>query len=131
MNSAPPLAGASALETWVTPDGATTGLRALFAPRSIAIVGASPDLGKPGGRCVAYLSQVGYSGTVYPINPRYEEIGGLRAYGSVEALPEPPDLVVFVIPASGVPDAIATAGRRGARAAVVCSSGFREAGPEG
>jgi acetate---CoA ligase (ADP-forming) len=131
MNSAPPLAGASALETWVTPGGATIGLRALFAPRSIAIVGASPDLGKPGGRCVAYLSQVGYSGAVYPINPRYEEIGGLRAYGSVEALPEPPDLVVVVIPASAVPEAIAAAGRRGARAAVVCSSGFREAGPDG
>jgi acyl-CoA synthetase (NDP forming) len=120
----------------ISPDAARCGphgldLTPLFAPQSIAVVGASPDLGKPGGRCVAYLSQVGYPGRVYPVNPRYEEIGGLRAYASIESLPEPPDLAVFIIPAHAVVEAIGIAGEYGVRAAVVCSSGFAESGPEG
>jgi acetate---CoA ligase (ADP-forming) len=106
-------------------------LRALFAPGSVAVVGASPDLAKPGGRALAYLSQVGYRGRVYPVNPRHEEIGGLRAYASVEALPEAPDLAIFIIPAGAIPAAVAAAGARGVRSAVVCSSGFAEAGAAG
>ena len=131
MSSASSFASTSSADTRTAGEGAASGLTSLFAPRSIAVVGASPDLGKPGGRCLAYLSQVGYSGRVYPINPRYEEIAGLRAYGSIEALPEPADLAVFIIPAAAVPDAIAAAGRRRVRSAVVCSSGFGEAGPDG
>jgi acetate---CoA ligase (ADP-forming) len=123
--------GAQLASESLTQPRAAPDLRALFTPESIAVVGASPDLAKPGGRCLAYLSHVGYTGRVYPINPRYEEIGGLTAYPSLDALPEPPDLAVLLIPAAAVPDAITAAGRCGARSAIVCSSGFAEAGPDG
>jgi len=106
-------------------------LRPLLAPQSIAVVGASPDRSKPGGRCLGYLQDVGYPGRIFPINPRYEEINGLSAYARLEDLPEPADLAVILIPASGVVAAVSAAGDRGVRSVIVCSSGFSEVGPEG
>ena len=86
MSSAPPFATGSSEDTGTAGDGATSTLTSLFAPGSIAVVGASPDLRKPGGRCLAYLSQVGYPGSVYPINPRYEEIAGANHFTVVDPL---------------------------------------------
>jgi acyl-CoA synthetase (NDP forming) len=108
-----------------------TAMDALFSPRSIAVLGASPDEGKPGGRCVAYLRRFGFEGEVLPINPRYEEIGGLPCYPDVDALPGPPDLLLVVIAAERVPAVVARAGELGTRAAVILSSGFGESGEEG
>jgi len=108
-----------------------TNLDALFAPRSIAVLGASPDEGKPGGRCVAYLRRFGFAGTVLPLNPRYSEIGGLPCYPDLESLPEVPDLLLVVIAAKHVPAAVAQAATMGTRAAVILSSGFGESGAEG
>jgi acyl-CoA synthetase (NDP forming) len=106
-------------------------LAPLFSPRSIAIVGATPDIGKPGGRCLDFLVRFGFPGAVYPINPRYPQIAGLNAYPDLAAIPEPVDLVLIVIAAHQVPDALEAAAKAGARAAIVFSSGFREVGESG
>jgi acyl-CoA synthetase (NDP forming) len=106
-------------------------LGALFAPRSIAVIGASPDLRKAGGRCVAFLRDFGYDGAVYPVNPRRTEIGGYRAYARIADVPGPVDLAIVLIDAAAVPAVVAEAGEAGVRGVIVCSSGFGELGPDG
>ena len=106
-------------------------ITALFAPGSIAVIGATPDLAKPGGRCLEFLLRFGFPGRVYPVNPRYEQIRGLPAYPSLAQLPERVDLALVLIAAAEVPAAIEAAGAAGVRAAIVFSSGFREVGPSG
>jgi len=106
-------------------------LDALFAPRSIAIVGASQDARKIGGRPLAFLKRYGYPGAVYPINPQYAEVQGLPAFSSLGACPAPPDQVIVALPAAKVPAVVAEAAAVGAQTAVVFSSGFAEAGDEG
>jgi acyl-CoA synthetase (NDP forming) len=106
-------------------------LDALFAPRSIAIVGASQDARKIGGRPLAFLKRYGYPGAVYPINPQYAEVQGVPAFSSLGACPAPPDQVVVALPAAKVPAVVAEAAAIGAKTAVVFSSGFAEAGDDG
>jgi acyl-CoA synthetase (NDP forming) len=118
----------------VTEPGTTTprpDLEPLFRPRSVAVVGASPDLGKPGGRCLDYLLRFGFSGAIYPINPNRATIAAITTYPSLRAVPGPIDLVLILIAAEQVPAALEEAAAAGARAAVVFSSGFREVGAEG
>jgi acyl-CoA synthetase (NDP forming) len=83
------------------------------------------------GRPLANLQQVGYAGAIYPINPQREEIAGLRAYPSLDALPETPDLALIVLPQTAVLAAVEGCAEAGVRAAIVISAGFAEAGPEG
>ena len=106
-------------------------LRALFHPRSIAVVGASRDPGKIGGRIFRYLRDRGYEGPVYPVSPGEEPVQGAAPLASLEALPAPADLVFVVVPAPAVPEAVQAAADRGCGACVVVSSGFAEIGPEG
>lgn len=106
-------------------------LDALFAPRSIAVIGASPDLRKAGGRCVAFLRDFGFAGEVYPVNPRRAEIAGYRAYPRIADVPGPVDLAIVLVDSAAVPAVIAEAGEAGVRSAVVCSSGFSELGDAG
>ena len=106
-------------------------LDALFAPRSIALVGASQDPRKIGGRPLVFLKRYGYPGEIYPINPQYAEVQGLRAFPSLAALPAPPEQVVVALPAAKVPDVLDEAAVAGAKSAVVFSAGFAETGPEG
>jgi acyl-CoA synthetase (NDP forming) len=106
-------------------------LHALFAPASIAVAGASADLGKPGGRVLDFLGQLGYAGRIYPINPRGGEIGGREVFTSVADLPEPADLLIVAVAAPLVVELLDAAGGAGVRSAIVLSSGFGEAGPEG
>src|SRR5262245_56722924 len=105
-------------------------LTPLMKPRSVAVVGASERLGRA-TRVVANLQTFGYSGRIFPINPKYGEILGLPCYPDLHATPEPPDTVVVAIPAEHVPAILATAAERGVRGAVVLSSGFGEAGALG
>lgn len=107
------------------------GLRALLAPRSIAILGASADLRKIGGRPIKHLLDKGYTGAVYPVNPKYTRIGDLPCYPSVETIPGEVDLAVVALPAAVVIPAFAELGRKRVPAAVVFSSGFGETGIEG
>ncbi|MEO5695174.1 MAG: acetate--CoA ligase family protein [Usitatibacter sp.] len=101
-------------------------LSALFEPRGIAVVGASTDLGRIGGQPIFALTEFGYEGAVYPINPKYPEIRGLKCYGSVTEVPEPCDVALIAVPAKAVPQAILDCGTRGIPFAVVLSAGFRE-----
>lgn len=82
------------------------GLEAAFAPRSIAIIGASKDATKIGGRAVELLRRFGFPGAIYPINPRATEVQGLPAFPSVDALPGAPDLAIIPVAAEAAPDAL-------------------------
>ncbi|HEX4927976.1 MAG TPA: CoA-binding protein, partial [Burkholderiales bacterium] len=70
-------------------------LRAALSPRSIAIVGASDNPHKVGGRPILYMKRYGFRGAIYPINPGRAEVQGLKAFKAMAELPEPPDLAVI------------------------------------
>ncbi|MQA83860.1 MAG: CoA-binding protein [Streptosporangiales bacterium] len=106
------------------------GLEAFFEPDAVALVGASDRDGLL-GRPLRYLTEFGYAGTVYPVNPRYTEMRGLPCFRSVTALPGPVDLAVLQIPAAKVVDTVAECGEAGIRAVIVLASGFAEIGHEG
>src|SRR4249919_1966140 len=103
----------------------------LLAPRSIAIVGASesPDSWAP--EIERSLRHLGYTGELYPVNPKYDEVWGRPCRKAVTELPHGVDLVVFVVPARVVVRMIDDCGRVGVCGIMVISSGFAEAGAEG
>jgi acyl-CoA synthetase (NDP forming) len=107
------------------------GLDALMQPRSIAIIGASQDPTKIGGRPVELLRRYGYAGHIYPVNPKASMVQGLQAYPSMEALPEAPDLAIVAVDAEKAPEAVEQCAARGVRSVVVFSSGFAELGEKG
>ena len=106
-------------------------LQPLLNPRSIAILGASTDFGKVNGRTLKYLLDKRYAGKIFPVNPKYGRIGDLACYPDIASLPEAPDLAIVAVPARAVASSLRDLGRRGAKAAIVFSSGFSELGPEG
>ncbi|GAB3200134.1 acetate--CoA ligase family protein [Nocardioides hungaricus] len=106
-------------------------LRPLLAPRSVAVVGASGDLTTLSGKPVRFLRESGADVAVYPVNPGREEIAGYRAYPDPASLPEAPDVGLVVVPGPAVVTAVEALARRGARAAIVVSSGFAEGGADG
>ncbi len=106
-------------------------LDAFFNPRSVAVIGASRDPEKLGYAVLANLKEGGYPGRLYPVNPKADEILGLKTYPSVLDIPGAVDLAVIVIPYRFVPDVLEQCGEKGVPAVVVISAGFREAGREG
>jgi acyl-CoA synthetase (NDP forming) len=106
-------------------------LTPLLAARSIAVVGASSDPSRIGGRPIANLLALGFAGAIYPVNPNRAEVQGLRAYGSVADLPEAPDVAIVAVPADKATEAIAALGVRGVKGAIVFTSGFAEVGAAG
>jgi acyl-CoA synthetase (NDP forming) len=104
---------------------------ALFRPRGVAVVGASSDPNKIGGRPVAFLKRGGFAGRIYPINPGAAEVQGLPAFASLQEVDGPLDLAVIALAAPQVVPALRAAAARGARAAVVFSAGFAEDGDAG
>jgi acetyltransferase len=106
-------------------------LEAIFRPQSVAVIGASAALGKLGHDILANLKNGGFPGPLYPINPKAEEILGLKVYKSIAETPSAPDLAVVVIPAKIVAATIEQCAAKGVRAAIVITGGFAEAGPEG
>lgn len=103
-------------------------LEALFKPGSIAVVGASRQPGKIGYEILRNIKEYGYNGRIYPVNPQAKEILGFRVYPSISSIPDSIDMVVVSVPAHMVPDIIEEAGKKGAKVAVVISSGFKEIG---
>jgi acyl-CoA synthetase (NDP forming) len=99
-------------------------LERLIAPRSIAVVGASPRAGSFGMRTLENLAQ--YTGEVFPVNAKHESIGALRCYPSLAALPRAPDCVVLAVPREGAQGALEEAAAAGAGAAIVFASGYGE-----
>ena len=106
-------------------------LKALLAPRSIAILGASSDFRKVSGRPVKHLLDKGYKGRIYPVNPRADMIGPLKAYPNVAAIDDEIDLAIIVLPASEVLNCVRELGSKGVPVAVIFSSGFAELGDDG
>ncbi|WP_321797647.1 acetate--CoA ligase family protein [Caballeronia sp. J97] len=109
----------------------TLRLDALVNPRSIAIVGASVDGTSISGQPMRFLTQHGYRGALYPVNPKYREIAGVACYDSIAALPETPDLALILVAARRVPQMLRECGERGIRHAIVYGSGFAESGAAG
>jgi acetyltransferase len=103
-------------------------LKRLFAPRSVALVGASAREGSIGAVLAANLLNSGFRGTIWPVNPKHKEIVGRRTFPDVADLPETPDLAVICTPPDVVPGIIDHLGGRGTRAAVVICAGFGEGG---
>ena len=106
-------------------------LDAVFAPRSVAIVGASENAAKWGGSVLSNLIDGGFQGALYPINPRGGTIFGVPAYAGPADLPETPDLVIVALGGAHAAAVIAECGSRGVPAAIVIAAGFGEAGEEG
>lgn len=105
-------------------------LNPLLNPRFIAVIGASAQGGRATG-AVRNLQELGFTGAIYPVNPKYESVLGLKCYPSLEAIPGPVDLVCIGIPSEHVVSALKEAHRKGVRAAVVFASGYAEAGDVG
>ncbi|HHI96634.1 MAG TPA: CoA-binding protein [Thermodesulfatator atlanticus] len=103
----------------------------LFRPKAVAVVGASREPGKVGHTVLENLLSAGFRGAIYPVNPKAQEILGLKAYPSVSAIPGEVELAVIAIRAPLVPQVIEECGKKGVRAAVILSAGFRETGREG
>ncbi len=100
----------------------------IFNARSIALIGASTTPGKMGYIILETLLEGGYTGNVYPINPKGGELFGLPIYRSISEVPEVVDTMVVCIPSSGVPEVLLEAAKKGVRTAVIVSAGFKEAG---
>jgi acyl-CoA synthetase (NDP forming) len=106
-------------------------LERLLKPRHVAVVGASGDAAKTSGRPLHYLARLGFSGSVYPVNPRYRTIGGLACYPDVASLPCAPDAALVLLGAERAEEAVRQLAERGARSCIVVAGGYRELGAEG
>lgn len=103
----------------------------LFAPRSIAVIGASNRNGSVGRAVFTNILLNEYTGTVYPVNPKEHSICGVRSYASVQDLPESVDVAVVVVPAAVVPTVTEECGKKGVKGLIVISAGFKEVGQDG
>ncbi len=101
-----------------------------FEPEGIAVVGATPERYHGGQYLVANLT-LGYQGPIYPVNPKYNEVLGLKCYQKVSDIESPLDLALIFVPAPAVPQVLEDCVEKGLRGAIVQSSGFAEVGPEG
>jgi acetyltransferase len=99
-------------------------LETLFAPRSVAVVGASPRQTSTGRAVLENLLGSGFPGAIHLVNPRYDEIAGVRAVKSYDALPETPDVVAIAVPPAAVPDAVAAAARKGTAVGIIITAGL-------
>ena len=106
-------------------------IQKLMEPSSIAVIGASTDPKKTAGRPIAYLQKHHFKGRIYPVNPRVEEISGLKCYPDIASLPEAPDVALIMVGTDKVQSAVKELAALGVPAAIVLTSGFAEHGPEG
>lgn len=103
-----------------------TTLAPLFEPRSIAVIGASDDPARIGGRPIAGCLALGYAGGLYPVNPSRTQVQGLPCYPDLKSIGQPVDLAVIALPAAQCEAAIAQCAQAGVKAAVMLSAGFAE-----
>jgi acetyltransferase len=103
----------------------------IFAPRSVALVGASERAGSVGRNVLWNLLSSPFGGTLYPVNPKRPNVLGVRSYPSLKDLPEVPELVVVTTPAESVPALMKEAVELGIPGGIVISAGFKEIGPRG
>ena len=103
-------------------------LDSFFAPGSIALIGASRDQEKIPGRLLSMLRKNGFPGKIYPVNPNYGDIDGLKCFSSIADVGQPIDLAIVIIPARAVLGALEQCAAAGVKNAVIISSGFAEEG---
>ncbi|WP_234402053.1 acetate--CoA ligase family protein, partial [Thermobifida halotolerans] len=106
-------------------------LKPLINPDSVAIIGASPNQAGHAGRCLANLERTGFSGRIYPVNPKYDRIGDHPCHPSARDLPEQVDAAYLLVPARAVESALEDCLDRGVRTVTICSAGYAELGEEG
>lgn len=106
-------------------------LEVFFKPRGVAVIGATERQGSVARTIVWNLMSTSFGGTIFPVNPKYGSILGIKAYSSVGAIPDPVDLAVIVTPARTVPGIIQECVDAGVPAAIIISAGFKEIGPKG
>lgn len=106
-------------------------LKPLFAPKSVAVFGASDRADSVGQIVFQNMLQSGYQGALYPVNPKHKKIQGVKAFASLAQIEEPVELAVIATPASTVPDIIEQCGKHQVRAAVIITAGFGETGEAG
>ncbi len=106
-------------------------LDVFFSPKTVAVIGATENVGSVGRTLLWNLVTSPFGGTVYPVNPKRPSVLGVKAYPSVSDIPEEVDLAVIVTPPPSIPGIIKECGENGVRGAIVISAGFKEIGPEG
>lgn len=112
-------------------DNSYNPIAALLAPQRVAIIGASDDPTRIGGRPLRYMQQAGFAGTVYAVNPKRKSVQNLDAYPDIASVPETPDVAILAVPASATLAAIEDCIRRGVKTGVIFSAGFAEADDAG
>jgi len=106
-------------------------LNVMFAPRTVAVIGASERQGGIGRAVVWSLVSSPFGGTVYPVSDKHASVLGIKAYPRITSIPERVDLAVIVTPAATVPGIVGECVEAGVRAIIVISAGFKERGPQG
>ena len=109
----------------------TLNLDKIFNPKSVAVIGGSDEEGSVGYALMKNFTESGFAGHVFPVNLKKTEVLGMKAYQSVEQVPEPVDLAVIATPARTVPDVLEQCGKVGINGIIIISAGFKEIGPEG
>ncbi len=109
----------------------TSALNVFFAPKSVAVIGATEKAGSVGRNILWNLISSPFGGTVYPVNAKRGSVLGIKAYPSIGSVPGSVDLAVIVTPAHTVPGLVRECGAHGVKGVVVISAGFRETGPAG
>jgi acetyl coenzyme A synthetase (ADP forming)-like protein len=111
-----------------SPDEMRAAMQRILMPDAIAVIGASPEQGKIGYAVMENIINGGYTGQLYPINPRADEIMGRACYRSVKDIPGPVDIAIFCIPARLVAQVLEECGEKGVQGAILIPSGFAEVG---
>lgn len=109
----------------------SAGVRRIFYPRSVAVIGASRNPERVGGKVFRNMLFAGFSGVIFPVNPKTTSVGGVLSYPTVEHVPGDVDLAVIIVPAAQVLEVIDQCARKGVIGVIVISAGFSESGPEG
>ena len=106
-------------------------LDSFFRPKSVAIVGASRQVGKVGFEILSNMISDGYEGKIFPVNPKVESIQDLKCFPDLKSIGEVAELVIIIIPARFVAGVMEECVRVGAKAAIIITAGFKEVGDEG
>jgi len=112
-------------------DSSINPLDAIFAPKSVAVIGASTTPGKVGHDIFVNILKGGFTGTLYPVNPSARSISSVRAYKSLTEIPDEIDLGIVILPPKAALQSVQEAVAKGVKGIVIVSAGFREIGPEG
>jgi acetyltransferase len=106
-------------------------LSPIFSPKSVAVIGATENPGSVGRTIMENLIKGGFSGPIYPVNPKRDTVLGVKAYPSITAVPAKPELAVIITPPATVPGIVKDCGTMGVQGAIIISAGFKEIGAPG